>query len=173
MKKVLLYGGLGILVIIILVAIFGGSSDKNGQQVTQPNQNQEQQKSVYAVGETVILKNHQLIANSVTTPWISSNMFDKPQSSENEYVMVNVTIINNGKSQLSVNSFGFKLEDENGVQRNASITVANNQLSTTELSVEGKVSGNLVFEAKTGSKTLKLHYSPGFLGGKEVVVNLK
>ena len=62
---------------------------------------------------------------------------------------------------------------ETGTQRNTTIVsgVAS-PLQSVTLSKGGKTSGNMVFEAKADSKTLKLHYEGGIFGGQEVIVNL-
>lgn len=159
-------GCLGLIVIIILIVAFSGGPSKNDKDT-------DNAKTVYTVGETINLKNHQLIVNSVDKNFKSSNQFDTPQNSENVFVTVNVTIVNNGSSDLSVNSFGFTLEDESGTQRNTTIIAGlDNDLGTVTVSPNGKVTGNLGFEAKANSATLKLHYSPGAFGGDEVTINL-
>lgn len=86
---------------------------------------------------------------------------------------VNVTLENNGNDEISANEFGFKLEDETGTQRNTGfVTGVANPLQSVTLSKGGKTTGNIVFEAKANSATLKLHYQGGILGGDEIIVNL-
>ena len=168
---------IGIIAVIIVVAAIASSGKKTGSgstsitQSTQPASSD--QKSEYKVGDTVMLKNHQLVVTKVNKNYASGNEFDKPQSSENTFVVVDVTITNTGSDNLSVNPYGFKLEDETGVQRDTtSGGLADGKLDSVTLSPNGKTSGKIVFEAKAGSKVLKLHYSPGLYGGDDVVISL-
>jgi hypothetical protein len=169
-------GGL-VVVLIIIIAIASSGGNKN-QTTTSTTKSGSQEatagfKNEYKTGETVQLKNHQLIINSVDKNFKSSNMFDKPQSSENTFVVVDVTFINNGNKDIDVNEYGFKLEDETGTQRNTTFGgITDGKLQSVTLSPGGKTSGKIVFEAKADSKVLKLHYSPGLFGGSEVVVDL-
>lgn len=167
----------GFLVIIVLIIIIsaasGGDKEKStssssGNSSTEATANKE-----YKVGEAISLDNHTLTVNSVNKNYKSGNQFDKPQDSNNVFVAVNVTLENTGNSDLSANEFGFKLEDETGTQRNSTIvTGVSNPLQSVTLSKGGKTSGNIVFEAKADSKTLKLRYEGGIFGGQEVIVNL-
>lgn len=164
---------LGLILLAIIISALGGSKTSNTNQAPNQNTNQNTKKSSYAIGEAINLDNHQLVVNSVDKNYKSSNEFDKPQSTENVFVTVNVTIKNTGNNDLGANMYGFKLEDETGTQRNtAFISGMNNQLQWVTLSPGGTTSGNIGFEAKANSKTLKLHYSGGWLGGGEVTVNL-
>ncbi len=166
---------LAFVVLVIISSVAGNKQSqptKVGENQTETNTNTPQ-KTTYEVGETIDLSNHQMIVNSVNKNFKSGNEFDKPQNTENVFVTVNVTIKNTGNSDLSANMFGFKLEDETGTQRDTAIIVGiNNQLEWVTLSPNGTISGNIGFEAKANSKTLKLHYSGGIAGGGEVIVNL-
>lgn len=175
-KHKILTGVFAIILLLIIIGAVGGSKTSN-QSTQKPEQSttkkEEPKKTTYAVGETINLSNHQIMVNSVNKDFQSGNEFDKPQNTENQFVTVNITIINTGKADLPANMYGFKLEDETGAQRNtAFISGLDNQLEWVTLSLGGKISGNIGFEVKANSKTLKLHYSGGFLGGGEIVVNL-
>ena len=166
-------GGLIVLIIIIAVIASTGNKNKSGSTSSNNSSTQQAAKTIYAVGDTIQLKNHTLVVNSVNKDYKSGNQFDKPQDSNNSFVVVDVTITNTGNSDdLSVNEFGFKLEDETGTQRNTTIGIVDGSLQSVTLSKGGKTSGKLIFEAKKNSSTLKLHYSPGVFGGDEVTVNL-
>ena len=167
-------------VIVVIVIIIGANAGKGGSSSTTStasnsgtsNQTADTNKD-YKVGDTIQLKTHTLKVNSVNKNYKSGNQFDKPQDSNNSFVVVNVTLTNTSNDDLSANQFGFKLEDETGVQRNTTIiTTVTDTLQSVTLSKGGKLTGNIVFEAKSGSSVLKLHYQGGILGGEEVVVTL-
>lgn len=165
-----------LIVLIIIISAASGDKDKN-TSTTASNSGSSTQTAdtnkTYKTGDTIQLKNHSLTVNTVNKNYKSGNQFDKPQDSNNSFVVVNVTLNNTGNDDLSANQFGFKLEDETGVQRNTTIvTTVADTLQSVTLSKGGKLTGNLVFEAKTGSSVLKLHYEGGMFGGEEIIVNL-
>lgn len=166
------------LIIVVLIIIGANSGEGDTKTSTTANNSGSTNQTVetkkdYKTGDTIQLKNHTLTVNSVNKNYKSGNQFDKPQNSANSFVVVNVTLNNTGNDDLSANQFGFKLEDETGVQRNTTIvTTVADALQSVTLSKGGKLTGNLVFEAKTGSSILKLHYEGGIFGGDEIVVNL-
>ena len=125
-----------------------------------------EKKDIYATGETVQLKGHTISVKLEKIGYQSTNMFDKPSSSSNEYVVVAVEIANTGSSELIVNSFGFSLEDDTGTTRDtAFIAGLDNQLESVTLQPGGHTTGMLCFEAKKGSKTLILHYTGNLHSG--------
>lgn len=166
----------GLIVLIIIIAVIAGvGGSKDGSSTSTSNSNKsDTSKTTYGVGETIQFKNHTLVVNSVDKNYSSGNQFDKPQDSNNTFVVVDVTITNTGNSDdLSVNDWGFKLEDESGTQRNTSFGgLSDGKLQSVTLSKGGTTSGKIVFEAKKNSSKLILHYSPGVFGGSEITVNL-
>ncbi len=173
-------GLVGLVVIIGIVAALGGggnSSDNTTSSSTASSTSEQKSVStpaaatVYGVGDTIALAGQELVVTKVDKHYSSGNMFDKPSSSENNYVLVNVSIKNTGSSSLSVNPYSFKLEDETGTQRDSALALSDSPLNSVTLSGGGNTSGNIVFEAKKDSSTLKLIYSPG-LFSKDVTINL-
>lgn len=174
MGKKLGIGCLGLIVVIIAIAIFGGTGDKTTTGGSITNTAESEKKTEYVAGETIKLNNHELVVSGVQQGYKSNNQFDTPQSSENEFVVMTVQFTNTGKDTVDINDFGFKLEDETGTQRGTSISgLVDGRLGVVSVAADGKTSGKLVFEAKKGSSTLKLHYSPGIFGGEAVVIKLK
>ncbi len=177
-KHKVLTGILGVIVLIIVISAISGAGKTNtntsSSSNSAPAKTQEAKKSSYAVGEAINLDDHQLVVNSVNKNFQSGNEFDKPQDPNNSFVVVNVTLTNTGNnSDLAVSEYGFKLEDDTGTQRDTTfISGATNTLQSVTLSKGGTTTGNLSFEAKSGSKTLKLHYSGNMFSGGEIIVNL-
>jgi len=163
----------GLIVLIIIISAIAGSSSSN----TVPgsgNSKQTATKTEYAIGDTINLKDHQVIVNSVDANYKSNNEFEKPQNPENSFAVVDVTVVNTGKKDLLVNDWGFKLEDETGTQRSTTFfSGIDGQLESVTLSPNGKISGKIAFEAKKDSSKLVLHYSGGIASGGEVTIKLK
>ena len=129
--KNILLGIFGFIVLIIIFGVFSGSADENNNTTglledsevsssTPTNTNKE-----YVVGDIIQLKNHQIRINSFKQGYKSNNQFSNPQSSSNEFVTIDVEFLNNGDNDsLSVNGWGFELEDEAGVQRDVTFVQA-------------------------------------------------
>lgn len=157
-------GGLIVLIIIIVVVSCGKSTTKNTTTEI---------KKEYTIGETINLKDHQLVVNSVDANYQSGNEFEKPQSPDNGFVVIDVSINNIGSKDLLANDWGFKLEDETGTQRNTTfLSGVDGELQSVTLSPNGKTSGKLSFEAKKDSSKLILHYS-GNISNNEITIKLK
>ncbi len=164
----------GVLVgIIILAVIFGKASDSSKTSPSS-NQTKTETKKGYVIGETVSMKDHQLVVSNLNADYQSGNLYDKPQGSDNVFVVMDVAITNIGSKDLLVNDWGFKLEDETGAQRNTSwFSGVEGSLQSVTLSPNGKTSGKLSFEAKKDSSKLILHYSGGIASGGEITIKLK
>lgn len=179
-KKIIL----GIIGFFILIAIIGaatGGSSKKVGTTNQPEQQKEQaQQEVFKVGDKVQRGETILTVNKVTKDWRSSNMFDKPQSPDDEYVVVNITLENQGKVDLGLTGFwDFKLEDSQGAQRSEAIAAGMglNKLSgqsLTSLSPGGIITGDLLFAVpKTAVSKMVLHYKPLISFGKPAKIELQ
>ncbi len=128
------------------------------------------QQTEYAVGDTIKISDYTMTVNKVERNWQSPADYDTPESGK-EYVLAEVTITNEGQSSISYNTFDFKMQDSDGVQKSEAITMSDNKLNSGDLAPAGKVTGNLVFEVPKDDAGLKLLYSPTFWG-KTVTVNL-
>lgn len=179
--KILKWVGIGVLAIIV-IGVIGSffskdnsstSSGSSNQQASSPS-TQQAEKTEYAAGELITLRNHTLLVKDVNQGYKSGNQFDTPSSSENEYVVMTVEFTNTGNDSVDINDFGFKLEDETGTQRSTTFGgLVDGRLGAVTVAAGGKTSGKLVFEAKKGSSALKLRYSPGIFGGSAITVKLK
>lgn len=162
-------GGLIVLIIIIAVVAGGG-----GSKTETSKSSKTPVKTEFAIGETVSMKDHQLLVSNLDADYQTGNPYEKPQSPDNVFVVMDVTVTNTGSKDLLVNDWGFKLEDETGTQRSTSwFSGVEGSLQSVTLSPNGKTSGKLAFEAKKDSNKLILHYSGGVLSGGEVTINLK
>lgn len=167
----------GLIVLFIVIAVVAGNGTSTTTPSSNGNQNQNKQteaKKEFAIGETINLKDHQLVVSNLDANYKTGNPYEKPQSPDNSFVIMDVAVTNTGSKDLLVNDWGFKLEDETGTQRNTSwFSGVDGLLQSVTLSPGGKTSGKLAFEAKTGSSKLILHYSGGIASGGEITINLK
>lgn len=189
--KIIGFGCLGIIVVFFGLAVLGSmmngsksptntssTSSTAANSSTAPSTSTapapapaSTTKSAYGVGDTIKLSDREIVITSVDKDYSSGNQFDKPRSSDNSYVLIDVAFTNTGNKEISVNPYNFKLEDETGTQRDVTFAVADGPLESVSLSAGGKTSGKIAFEAKKDSATLKLIYSPG-LFSDDIIINL-
>jgi len=170
-----------ILTVIIAVVVLGGiagaaggeSSETSNTSSTQESSTPKtEEKTEFAVGETIDIDNKQLTVTSIERNYETGNQFSKPESG-NEFVLVTVTIQNNSKSDLMYSTFNFQLQDSNGVKHNEAITaLTEGRLNTGTLAPAGKITGKLAYEVPKDDTGLKLVFESGSLFGKTVTVKL-
>lgn len=165
----------------MLLIIVGVSGDPTPKKVGENGQieRDSNQKQVFKVGDEIKRGDAVISVTKVNKDWKSSNPFDKPQSPDNAFVVITVSLSNQGKSDMNLSGFwDFKLEDGNGVQRNEALGgIGLNKLSSgsiTSLSPGGKITGDMIYEVSKSSATnLKLHYKPLFSFGDPATIELQ
>lgn len=177
-----------VLGIILLIVIIGsGNKPKEVSQTAEKTLGEqtsvEPTNSVeenFKIGDRVQRGDTILTVNKVTKDWKSTNMFDKPQSPDEVYVVINVTLENQGKTDLSLTGFwDFKIEDAQKVQRSESFTagIGLKKLSgqsITSLSPGGKITGDLIFTIpKEGLSQMTLFYKPLVSFGQPAKIQLE
>lgn len=169
-KKIFM--GLGILFVVIMVvsALSGGSKPTKTGNNTPVTSNQETQQTEFVVGDVVKLGERELVVNSAKRT-TSLGQFQQAKSGK-EFVVVNVTIRNNGKDEVSYNPFDFKLQDSNGAQESQTFGVLDDALNSGTLASGGKVTGSIPFEAPKGDKGLNLLFQPSFWSKDRIIVTL-
>jgi hypothetical protein len=129
-------------------------------------------KAVYSVNDPATIGDQTLTVTGVQRNYNSGNQYVKPDAGK-EYVVVSVTIQNNGSDQVSFTTYDFQVQDSNGVQKTeAFVTGVENQLQSGNLAPRGKVSGNLAYEVPKEDTGLKLIFKPSFWSSKTVTVQL-
>ncbi|MFA5030369.1 MAG: DUF4352 domain-containing protein [Patescibacteria group bacterium] len=160
----------GIVILIIIIAVAGGNGEPKKVGETNTASSNTNQQTEYAVGDTVKISDYTMTINKIERKWQSPANYDKPESGR-EYVLAEVTITNEGKSSISYNTFDFKMQDSNGVQKTEAYTMATNKLNSGDLAPGGKITGNLVYDVPLDATGLKLLFNPTFWG-KTVTVKL-
>lgn len=171
------------IIFIITINILVGGMKKEGyiQKVGEVPPQQEIKEEIYKIGDKVKRKDVVLTVLKVNKNWQSENPFDKPLNPEDVFVVVTVSLENQGSDELKLVSgfWDFKLEDANGVQRSEAIAagLGLNKLSgqsLTSLSPGGKIIGDLIFSVpKQATSRLILHYQPLLDWGPPAKIELK
>lgn len=178
-KHPILSGILGLVIFFIIIGTIGSNGSKNttptnGTTTTttnnsSPTQSNDQPKDVTPkVGDVTKLGDREFTVNSVRR---SKAMGYSTPKAGKEYVIVNVTIRNLGKDEVSYNPFDFKVQDANGAQESETYASLDDSLNSGTLAPEGKVTGSMPFEVPVGDEA-KLIFQPSFWSSQRVVVDL-
>ncbi|MDO4781010.1 MAG: DUF4352 domain-containing protein [Candidatus Saccharibacteria bacterium] len=164
------------IIIVVVIGAIGAGSSQNGAKVVnsnnanQPSKSQQAEKTEFKVGETIAFDGKEVVIKTLQRNWTSDNQFIKPSDGK-EFVKATVTIVNKSSSELSFNTFDWKVEDANGAIEGPSATAftASDNLGSGDLAVNGKKEGSVIFEVPTGS-SVKIHYKPSFWSNKKIVI---
>jgi hypothetical protein len=189
MKKILKWGGIIFLVLIVITAIAGGGSDE-GKKVgensdtstTSPqvqNEPSEAQPveapSTYKVGDKIELGDVIVSVNEVETS--AGGQYTKP-SEGNQWIDVNMTIENTGSDQEYITTMGqmFILDDQNNQYQ---VAVTGKRLENSgSMGLDGAIVAKakktdwVGFEVPKTAKGLKLQYNASFFNDKNIEIDL-
>ena len=163
-----------IIVIIVIGGIYGSSQQDKGTVISSNgnsvSDNKKTEKTNFKVGETIAFDGKEVTVKSIDRDWKSDNQFIKAKDGK-EFVKVNVSIVNKSDSEISFNTFDWKIEDANGAIEGPSATAftTNDNLNSGTLAINGKKEGSVIFEVAKDS-TIKIHYQPSFWSNKKIVI---
>ena len=126
----------GIIAFLIVVVAVAGNSGPKKVGETNSTTNTTAATTEFTANDVIQLDDYQLKIDKIERNWIPNNDYDRPESGK-EYVLVSVTITNTGKSSISYNTYDFKLQDSNGVQKSEAFTTAENKLNSGDLAQGG------------------------------------
>ena len=168
-----------LIVIIVVISILGSnSSDDNFYTPTDSTYNQsnsssmENSNKIYSVGQEATLGTGSIIVTKIEKS--SGSTYETPKSGK-EFVIVYVTIKNNGSSNLSYNPYDFKMQNSLGQQEDISFTIIDQDtsLQSGELVSGGSVSGTIVFEEPINDSNLTLIYQDNYWSNKSIQIKLQ
>lgn len=168
---------LAIIVIAVIGSSIGGNkSDDSAKKVdgnkttksADGSSSKTKSQQTFKVGETAEYKGVQFKVNKVDYTNGDPDV-DSPDSGK-QYVVMNVTISNNGDDKYDYNPFDFKLDDNGNQTDTTEVTSGiKDTLSSGTLAKGASVTGNLVGQANTADK-LKLIYNGNIFSQKEHIV---
>lgn len=170
-----------LIIVIALIfvgnAIGGGenqpdSSSSSSDQTSQEKP-KEDEKTNYAVGETVDIDERKITVSEVQRNFDTGNQFAQPESGK-EFVVVTISIENGSDNEMTYGTYDFKMQDSNGVQQMEAITaISEGKLNSGSLAAGGKVSGKLAYEVPQGDTGLKLLFeNPNLFNNKKITFSL-
>jgi len=164
-----------VIIVIIVIGVSSASQQNKATVVNTNNnnatsENKPTEKTTFKVGETIAFDGKEVTVKSIDRDWKSDNQFIKANDGK-EFVKVNVSIVNKSDSELSFNTFDWKIEDANGAIEGPSGTAftASDNLGSGDLAVNGKKEGSVIFEVAKDSK-IKIHYQPSFWSNKKITI---
>lgn len=169
------------MILVLIVIGFGFSEEETNSDSANPStkidgvieakEKQDEAKAVYGLGEEVKVGDSILIVNHVEKS--SGSQWDNPKSGH-EYVTVNVTIKNVGKSDISYNPYYFSMQNSQGQITDQAFTTIDSDtaLSSGNLASGGQVTGTITFEQPIDDKELILKYSNNIFSSKAVSIKL-
>lgn len=114
---------------------------------------------IYNVGETLKIDDTEMTVTKVDKSQ-GTNDFDKPDKPNNEFVIVTVSIKNDGKDQLSYNPYYFKMQNSQGQIIDSTYTDVDQstRLNSGNLAAGGSITGTVTFEEPVNDPGLVLQY---------------
>lgn len=168
-----------VLVVVVVFIIIGASNSSSPSKVGEdgtPATADTQQQTIFKIGDKVKIKNTVLTVTKVNKNWQSSNQFDTPSNPGDVYVIVTISLENQGSDTLDLSGFwDFKLQDGNGVIHDQGIGgIGLNKLNAGSLAAGGKTSGDVIFNVpKDATSNLTLQYQPLLSFSQPVVIELQ
>ena len=156
-----------LLIVVIGVSGCGGSKSSSDQKKAED-------KTDYAVGETISYEGKEVTVVSAERNYDSGNQYYTAEAGK-EFIKVNIRIENKSDSNISYNSYEWEIQDSNGdiqkVDGGLQFT-ADGALNSGELAPGGNKSADLYFQAPSGDAGLVLHYKPSFTYNKTFNIKL-
>ncbi len=146
-------------------------SEDESENDDAKEEEETEEKTEFEIGEKVALNDN--IVEVVEVEKSAGDDFDKPKEGK-EYVIVHVSIENNGDEDTSYNPYDFKMKNSNGQIEDPAFSIIDSDtaLNSGELAPGGNVSGTMVFEQEIDDDQLQLIYEASFWSDKEIVFNL-
>jgi len=169
---------LTIALVLISQSIFSKALDEATDGASKVGEvsisDENKKKEEFKVGEVISFDGKEVTVSQLERNWNSGNEFIVPESGD-EFVKVQVTIKNNTESEISYNTFDWKLSDSKGVIKDVDSVVfsVDGALNSGELAPGGEVSGFLVFQVPAGDSDLTLRYEPSFWSDKKAEIKLQ
>lgn len=171
---------IGVIVILgVLGSVGGGKKDtsstatatKTETKQEETKKNVEEVKDTYAVNEAVKLDDAVVTVTKVEKS--NGSDYNKPKDGM-EFVIVTVSIKNNGKNELSYNPYDYKMQNSKGQITDQTFTTVNTstQLNSGKLAENGEITGTIAFEQPKGDTALVLKYKGNMFSNKEIKFTL-
>ncbi|SHJ05888.1 DUF4352 domain-containing protein [Desulfosporosinus lacus] len=168
-----------VLLVPMLIFLLGAGALTTQAHTNSPQFQKQQtalipQQEAYALGEAFKIGNLQYRINDIRTSDVSG--YDRSAREDNTYLFINLTIENQGSTDIEVRSMiGFKLTDLFGKKQNSSIKaipVFKDAIDGT-IKAGGRMTGELGYEVLNRTQTFNLMVIPDPLSSKTVIAKVR
>ncbi len=173
-----LIGGIAIaiVVIIILVAIFGGEQqpEKVGESPKEEigTETKEPQIKIFSVGEQVKLGEYILTVNNVES-CVSDNEFMQPETGK-KFIVADITQENIGSVPRDYNLWDFTLQDDKTYSyQTAFANCKEPSFSSGTLQPAMKTRGYITFEIPQENQPSKLIFAPNWWETEQIIIEVR
>lgn len=177
----LVFGGFIVLIIIIAAASGGGpSTDSSNSNSTGDNGTSSTSATTYGLKQEAPAGDLTFTANSISKKTTVGSSYSAKTSQSGTYLLVNVTVENNGNETITIDSSLFSLTDSEGREfshsnegQTALIMSGSNNFFLKQVQPGLSSTGDVVFEIPTDATGLQLTVKPSIFSGKKAVINLE
>ena len=175
----LVFGGF-IVLIIIIAAAGGGSSSDSSDGSSSDNGSNSATETTYGLTEEASAGDLAFTANSITKKTTIGSSYSAKTSQSGTYLLINVTVENNGNETITIDSSLFSLTDSEGREfthsnegQTALIMSGSNNFFLKQVQPGLSSTGDVVFEIPTDATGLQLTVKPSIFSGKKATINLE
>lgn len=182
--------GLVLFLVVSVIASMGeddntpSSSQSASVASTEQPAEQEEEKEVeeesFGIGDTIQAGDLSVKVNNVSSASVIESMFSQEVPSTGNYLLIDMTVRNDGNDAVTVDNNNFKLvRGETTYNSDSTATIYANEDSTSfflnSLNPEATLSGTVVFdisENSAGDPDLQLEISSNMFFGEKVYIDL-
>lgn len=169
----------GIGAMFILCVVLAGCSESSTTSTSSVgststgSSEQKSEKTEYNVGNVIAFDGKEITVTKVEKNYNTGNEYSVPKSN-NQFVKLSIKIENKSNSNISANTFDFKIQDSNGAidDVDSSTYSLDDQFESAELIPGGTRAGSVIFEVPKNDSGLKFIYQPSFWSNKKIEVKL-
>lgn len=184
-KKFFKFGCLGIIAffgLIVVAAIFVGGEDdgesKNSNQSSNSSKssegNKEEAATTVGIGQGLEVSDVIFTANSVSEETSIGDQYYSDEPAEGAiFKVVEVTIKNDGKEALTIDSSFFKLLADGAEYSPFQSLAIDDTFFLEQINPGLSKTGKVLFEVPTGISTAQLHVQTGFWGTETGTINIQ
>lgn len=149
-------------------------NDNKTEKVTHKNTTDhvDIDKQVFKIGQTASYDNMDVKVNSVKS---ANSIGDETPDDGNQYVIVNVTLKNNGSESQDYNDLDFKFDNNGDIKDSTTVSSDNNEMNSGELDKGATITKDVIGEVPSNINvsSLKLVYEPDFFNNTKIHFQLQ
>lgn len=170
-----------LLIVIIIIGFAscsggGDDSDNSSSDSSSKTEKVSKKKDVseqlFKIGQTASYDDVDIKVNSVKA---ANSIGDETPDDGNQYVIVSVTLKNNGNESKDYNDIDFKFDNNGDIKDSTTVSSDTNEMDTGELDKGASITKDVIGEVPSNVdvSSLKLVYEPDFFNDTKIHFELK